>query len=254
MTDYTVSEAAEILQVTPRALRHWDGLGLLQPSARSSADYRLYSDDDLARGLDILLYRAAGVPLKDIAAVLDAAPRDKRARVLDQKRAMERHIGQLRSMIAAADHLLESEIDTMSTRDIRAVFGDDMPELQEEAKARWGKSPEWEQSQRVQSQMTASDWQDIKQEIADFACRLAAARAAGVAPGSEEAVQIVEAHREQIARWYDVNREKQILLARLYVSDDRFNETYGGNADYLLDLIEAQAKREGIDVLAVEWG
>lgn len=254
MTEYTVSEAAEILQVTSRALRHWDGLGLLSPSARSSADYRLYSEKDLARGLDILVYRAAGVPLRDISAVLDAAPRDRRAKVMDQKRALQRQLGQLRNMIAAANHLLESEIETMSTRDMRAVFGENMPEFQQEARGKWGDTPEWEQGQQVQAGMSAADWRDVKEDMDKFSQRLADARGRGVVPGSDEAADIVEAHRQQIERWYETSREKQVILARMYVQDERYNETYGGNADYLLALVESQAQAEGIDISAVQWG
>jgi len=45
----TVGEVAELAGVTVRALHHYDELGLLSPSERSDASYRLYSYDDLAR-------------------------------------------------------------------------------------------------------------------------------------------------------------------------------------------------------------
>ena len=45
----TVSEAARLTGVTVRTLHHYDELGLLRPSDRSEAGYRLYSYDDLVR-------------------------------------------------------------------------------------------------------------------------------------------------------------------------------------------------------------
>lgn len=48
--EYTVGEAAAILGVTPRTLRHWDDIGVLSPSRRTSTDYRLYTEDDLELG------------------------------------------------------------------------------------------------------------------------------------------------------------------------------------------------------------
>ena len=42
---YLVKEVAALSGVTVRALQHYDELGLLTPTGRSAAGYRLYSDD-----------------------------------------------------------------------------------------------------------------------------------------------------------------------------------------------------------------
>lgn len=39
----------------------------------------------------------------------------------------------------------------------------------------------------------------------------------------------------------------------MYVADSRFDRYYRGNAGYLLELIEAQARKEGIDPATAEW-
>ena len=44
----TVGEVAHLASVSVRALHHYDELGLLTPSVRTEAGYRLYSDADLA--------------------------------------------------------------------------------------------------------------------------------------------------------------------------------------------------------------
>jgi len=75
-----------------------------------------------------------------------------------------------------------------------------------------------------------------------------------VEPGSGEGRVIVEKHRATISRWYPVTPARQVLLARMYVQDERFNATYQGHAAYLLDLVEAQAAAEGVDLDAVTWG
>jgi DNA-binding transcriptional MerR regulator len=46
---YQISEVAELSGVTIRALHHYDAIGLLVPSLRTPAGYRLYGDDDLLR-------------------------------------------------------------------------------------------------------------------------------------------------------------------------------------------------------------
>ena len=46
---YRIQEFARLAGVTVRALHHYDRLGLMKPSGRSEAGYRLYRDCDLAR-------------------------------------------------------------------------------------------------------------------------------------------------------------------------------------------------------------
>ncbi len=53
----TIHELSEISGVTARALRHYDALGLLKPTAVSEAGYRLYDDAALERLQQILLFR-----------------------------------------------------------------------------------------------------------------------------------------------------------------------------------------------------
>jgi MerR family transcriptional regulator, thiopeptide resistance regulator len=54
---WKVSEVAERAHVTVRTLHHYDAIGLLVPSGRSDAGYRQYSEADLERLYQIVLYR-----------------------------------------------------------------------------------------------------------------------------------------------------------------------------------------------------
>jgi MerR-like DNA binding protein len=47
--DYTVGVVAELTGVSVRTLHHYDEIGLLRPSGRNAAGYRLYSPEDLRR-------------------------------------------------------------------------------------------------------------------------------------------------------------------------------------------------------------
>lgn len=53
-------------------LLYYDRIGLLRPSGRSEADYRLYSHADCDRLARICAFREAGLSLDDIAKLLDA--------------------------------------------------------------------------------------------------------------------------------------------------------------------------------------
>jgi len=65
-----VGELAKRTGLTIRTLHHYDELGLLQPSHRSDAGYRLYNRDDLARLHQIQALKQLGLGLADIGETL----------------------------------------------------------------------------------------------------------------------------------------------------------------------------------------
>ena len=101
--------------------------------------------------------------------------------------------------------------------------------------------------------MSSEEIQEAKQSHDDFKQLLADAHAAGNAPGSVEAKEVVDKHMATISPYMPMSRSKQVLLARMYVADERFAEAYGDNRQYLQDLVEAQAEAEAIDLDNVDW-
>jgi MerR family transcriptional regulator, thiopeptide resistance regulator len=67
---YTVGAVARLAGVSVRLLHHYDRIGLLEPSGRSAAGYRIYSLPDLKRLQQILFYRELGFALEEIAQIL----------------------------------------------------------------------------------------------------------------------------------------------------------------------------------------
>lgn len=65
-----IGELAKRTGLTVRTLHHYDAIGLLSPSARSDAGYRLYNDTDIARLHRILALRRFGMALADIGSYL----------------------------------------------------------------------------------------------------------------------------------------------------------------------------------------
>lgn len=78
-------------------LLYYDRLGLLRPSYRTAAGYRLFSDDDEARLKKICRYRKGGLPLAEIARMLDADRNTDR----DVQAALHRRLTTLNHEIAA---------------------------------------------------------------------------------------------------------------------------------------------------------
>lgn len=68
---WQIGELARATGLTVRALHHYDELGLLVPSERTFAGYRLYGEADVQRLYRILALRGLGLRLEAIAGLLD---------------------------------------------------------------------------------------------------------------------------------------------------------------------------------------
>ena len=66
-----IGDLAKRTGLTIRTLHHYDNIGLLQPTARTEAGYRLYSRKDIARLHQILALRTLGMPLTKIGTALN---------------------------------------------------------------------------------------------------------------------------------------------------------------------------------------
>ena len=68
---YKVGQLAEVTGLTVRTLHHYDHVGLVRPSGRTSSGHRLYDEVDVQRLYQVLALRQLGLSLETIAAALD---------------------------------------------------------------------------------------------------------------------------------------------------------------------------------------
>lgn len=66
-----IGEVAQHAGISTRMLRHYDAIGLVRPSGRTSGGYRAYSPDDLRRLFQVESLRSLGLPLGDVRSALD---------------------------------------------------------------------------------------------------------------------------------------------------------------------------------------
>ena len=90
----TVNEVSKDTGVSIRALRYYDEIGLLKPTERSDAGYRLYGEQDLKKLRAILFLRELDVPLEDIKHALDS--RDDYGSVITEYR--EKLVGRIKRL------------------------------------------------------------------------------------------------------------------------------------------------------------
>ncbi|MFC5476329.1 MerR family transcriptional regulator [Paraherbaspirillum soli] len=89
-----VGELAKRCGLTVRTLHYYEEIGLLLPSARSDAGYRLYNRIDIARLHQIQAMRRMGLPLTEIGTIL-ARPDTSLSTVIEQQiNMLDRQIAQ----------------------------------------------------------------------------------------------------------------------------------------------------------------
>lgn len=74
MNSYRISELARRFGLSRSTLLYYHRIGLLCPGGRTEANYRCYTEQDLARLERICTYRAAGISLEQIADLLGTPP------------------------------------------------------------------------------------------------------------------------------------------------------------------------------------
>nr|WP_202523922.1 MerR family transcriptional regulator [Kitasatospora sp. SID7827] len=103
----TVGRVAELSGASVRMLHHYDRIGLVRPSARTSAGYRAYSAGDVERLREVLAFRRLGFGLREIADLVDDPAADTAARLRRLRGLLVEQRDRTAAMVAAIDRELE---------------------------------------------------------------------------------------------------------------------------------------------------
>ena len=244
-----IGEVARLAHVTVRTLHHYDRIGLVRPSGRTAAGYRLYTAGDLERLQTVLLYKELGFGLGEIRDQLAEPGFDRREALRAQREQLARRAARVDAMLALIDKTLAAmdEGTPMERSDMFEVFGDfDPAEHEAEAEERWGDTEAYKESARRTRRYSKDDWARFKAEADAVNEALATLMDGGVAPDDPRAVDAVERHRLLIDRWfYPCSVEMHQQLGRMYVEDARFAATYErirpGMAEYVRAATAASA-------------
>jgi DNA-binding transcriptional MerR regulator len=247
----TVGAVAELTGVSVRTLHHYDHVGLVVPTVRTAAGYRGYTDADVERLHLVLTYRSAGLPLDEIRALLDDPEVDELARLQHQHALLLERADGLQRTIKAVEELMDAHRSgiQLTAEEQVEIFGTTAfgEEYAVEAEQRWGDTDAWRQSQERVARMSKQDWIDLKAEGDALLADLAAAKRAGVAPGSPEADELAARHRASIERFYECGGEMHRGLVEMYIADERFAAYYDdvepGLARFVHDVVIASILR-----------
>ncbi|HXN33790.1 MAG TPA: MerR family transcriptional regulator [Polyangiaceae bacterium] len=245
---HKIGAVARLAHVSVRTLHHYDEIGLVTPSGRSAAGYRLYTTSDLERLQQVLFFRELGFALEAIHELLADPGFDRRSALRAQRAKLTEDAARANALVDLIDKTLRARErgDAMNPEEMFGGF--DPSKYEDEARDRWGKSDSHAESMRRTKRYTAADWAKLGAEADAIVGELAEVMGAGASPDDPRAMEAAEKHRLHIARWfYACSHRMHVGLGDLYVADERFSAVYerrrSGLAAYLSGAIRANAER-----------
>jgi len=147
----TVKEISEITGISIRTLHYYDEIGLLLPTKKSDAGYRLYDQKALETLQQILFFREFDIPLKEIKTFMQNNTLDKNQILKMQKNMLITKKRRLEKLIAHIDDILKGEstmdftiFNKIEIEEMFQTMFENMPEkIREKALEEFGGIEKW---------------------------------------------------------------------------------------------------------------
>ena len=105
----TVKEISDLTGISVRTLHYYDEIGLLKPTQKSDAGYRLYDDKALETLQQILFFREFDISLKEIKAVMENPVLERNQILQMQRKMLVAKKERMERLIASIDDILKGE-------------------------------------------------------------------------------------------------------------------------------------------------
>lgn len=252
---YTVGQVSAMAGVTVRTLHHYDRTGLLSPGDRSRAGYRRYDDGDLARLQQILFYRALGFPLDEIAEILADPQANALEHLRTRQRQLAEEIARLQRLTTVAERAIEVQQTgvSLTPQERFEVFGEVTFDLSyaTHAQLKWQDSAGHQEAMTRAAAHNKEDWEQLMGEAAAWRAELLRVFDDGEPADGERAIDIAEAHRLHVTRWFTpCPPDMHLRIAGDFVADPRAfalvvptTQQRPGLAAYLGQAVSANASR-----------
>ncbi|MBQ9251960.1 MAG: MerR family transcriptional regulator [Clostridia bacterium] len=215
----TVHEVSKLTGVSIRTLQYYDKIGLLHPAGYTESGYRLYDDTALEKLQQILLFRELEFPLKDIKEIIDRPDFDK-GKALEQQIALltlkKEHIENLIDLARGlkamgVNHLMDFEPFDTSKIDEYAA----------QAKASWGKTPEYQEYEEKSKGRTAEENAMLSEQMMSIFAEFGAIRSEDPSGSAAQAL---------------VKKLQDFITEHLYTCSDKIlyslGMMYAGGGDF----------------------
>ena len=105
----TVKEVSNLTGISVRTLHYYDEIGLLKPTGKSEAGYRLYDDKALETLQQVLFFREFDISLKEIKAIMANPALDRNQILQMQRKMLTAKKERMERLIASIDRILKGD-------------------------------------------------------------------------------------------------------------------------------------------------
>ena len=149
----TVKEISDLTGISVRTLHYYDEIGLLKPTDKSEAGYRLYDDKALETLQQILFFREFDIPLKEIKAVMDNPALEKNQILQMQRKMLVAKKERMERLIENIDRILNGgqmmDFDVFSKTELENMYDTMVENMTDEQAAafreRYGDLKTWKE-------------------------------------------------------------------------------------------------------------
>lgn len=173
----TVKEISILTGISVRTLHYYDEIGLLKPTGKSEAGYRLYDDKALEKLQQILFFREFDISLKEIKVVMDNPNLDKNQILQMQRKMLLAKKERMEHLIASIDDILKGEnnmsFEIFNKAEIEDMYRSMVSNMNEEQKAifieHYGSMEKWEKHfiENASSEAAQKNFQKIVEWYGD---------------------------------------------------------------------------------------
>lgn len=125
-----ISEMSELAGVSRRTLQYYDDIGILG-TERSEVNYRLYSDDDMQRLWEIMVYKELGVQLRAIQKLIELSEKDRKEYLLKYIAGLKQEICSLQDQIEFSVWILNHGMPKRPWENDEKSYAEEILELRE---------------------------------------------------------------------------------------------------------------------------
>ncbi len=135
----TVKEISDLTGISVRTLHYYDEIGLLKPTDKSDAGYRLYDDKALETLQQILFFREFDISLKEIKTVIENPALERNQILQMQRKMLVAKKERMEHLIASIDRILKGDkamdFEVFSKTELEDMYRSMEANMSEEQKA-----------------------------------------------------------------------------------------------------------------------
>ncbi|MPM69918.1 HTH-type transcriptional activator mta [bioreactor metagenome] len=251
--EYTVTKLARLSGVSARTLRYYDAVGLLRPGRVTESGYRIYGKEQVDKLQQVLFYRELGMPLSDIAKLLETPGFDKSAALKTHLAAMMEERERLTVLITTLEKTITHEEAGTLMNDKEKFEGfkreavvKNEEKYGTEIREKYGDEAVDASNAKLMG-LTKAEYDAMQQEGEALLALLDTAVAEGADPTGPKGKTACEMHKKWLMyTWPTYSPKAHKGLGTMYTADERFTAYYDkgrpGCAAFLKAAIDAFAK------------